>query len=48
MDPVSIMANETLIIVSLSLLGFKSLSSQVFYSQGHCDLDLLPTDPKNQ
>jgi len=32
--------NKTLIMVSLSLKGFKFLSGQGFYVQGHCDSDL--------
>ena len=31
---------ETLIMVSLSLIGFKLLNGEGFYAQGHCDLYL--------
>jgi len=32
---------KTLIMVALSLMGFKLLSGQRSFAQGHCDLDLL-------
>jgi len=34
------------IMVSLSLLGFKLLSGQGFYVEGHCDIDFWHFDPK--
>jgi len=36
---------KSLIMVSLSLIGFKLISEQGFYASGHCDLDDLPTNP---
>ena len=37
---------KTPIKVSLSLIDFKLLSRQGLPDEGHCDLDLYPTDPK--
>jgi len=34
------------IMMSLSLIGFKILSGEGFYVQGHCDLALWLTDPQ--
>jgi len=39
---------KTPIKVSLSLIDFKLLSRQGLPDEGHCDLDLYPTDPKKK